>query len=49
VIEILPAARRQLVKDFLSLLVPTPPEVPGESVESSGEFGQFSRMDRIHG
>ncbi len=49
VVEILPAARRKLLEDFLGALVPSPPEVAGEPVQSGNEFLQFSRGQRLFG
>src|SRR5215510_249603 len=46
VIEILPAARREFLKDFLGLLVPSPPEIASQPVQSDRQFCQLTRRQR---
>jgi hypothetical protein len=41
VVEVLPPPGRKLLENLLRLLVPCPPEVPGESMKTGGEFGNF--------
>ena len=41
VVKILPAPRRQFLKNFLRALVPSPPDVSGEAVEVGDDPGQF--------
>jgi hypothetical protein len=42
-IKILPAAGREVQKDFLGALVPGPPDIVGQTVEVSDQLGQFFR------
>ena len=43
VIQILPGPRRELLEQFLWLLVPGPPEIAGNALKIGDEFGNFCR------
>ena len=45
VIQILPAARRQLLKNLLGFLVPGPPQVSGETLQSCQQVRVFTRLN----
>ena len=40
--QVLPAAGGKLVKQVLRLLIPRPPEVPGQFIQAGNQFVQFS-------
>ena len=46
-IKILPAARREFLKQILRLLVPAPPQVAGQFVEIGDQFVQFRDRQRL--
>ena len=47
VIEVLPAARGQLLKYLLRLLVPGPPEIPRQPVQAGRQLRQFFASQRF--
>jgi hypothetical protein len=44
VIQILPAARGQLLKNLLAFLVPGPPQVSGEMLQPCQQIRAFTRL-----
>jgi hypothetical protein len=45
--HVLPAARGEVLENFLRLLVPGPPEIAGQLVQARDDFIQFVRRERF--